>query len=183
LKCREPSVMLSCMAAGRLAAALVFACATALAAQTTSTSQIVVTVVDTTGAVVPGAHIGVVPLPASFPNGVGWLQFASTGSEQTSTESDRLGEATVSLAKGSYAVRIRARGFRQEFERVDIGDEPGQVLRVAVTAAPEFFGSGSPNVSPEPAIVQPESISLNTLIPLEPLQTITFCRRVRRHWF
>lgn len=97
--------MLPGMAAARLAAALLVVLATAVPAQNKASSPLVVTVVDHTGAVIPGAHVGGVQLPAE-PHHFDWFQYASTAPEQTSTQTDIVGEATVVLMNGSYALRI-----------------------------------------------------------------------------
>jgi hypothetical protein len=164
------------MAAVSLAAVLPLILAVALAAQNTSTSQIVITVVDQSGAVISGAHIGIVQLPAVIPNDDDWLHYASAAPEQTSTHVDGSGEATADLVKGSYAVKVSAPGFKGSFERIEVGNEPGQSLQVILDAAyGDLIITEGPKMLPEPT-------SLNIFIPLEPLQTISFTRPVRRRW-
>ena len=177
LKSRGSSAILPAMAAVRLAAVLPFVLAVALTAQNTSTSQVDVTVVDPTGAAIHGAHIGIIHLPTVY---IGdWLQYAHATPEETSVQTDLNGEATVGLAKGSYAIVVAANGFQPYAERLEVVDQASQSLRA--TLAGEYFGSGSPVVTREPEIPL-EPTPLDVFVPLEPLQSVTFARRFRRRW-
>jgi hypothetical protein len=171
--------MLPAMAAVRLTAALLVVIATAVTGQNTSTTQVVITVVDPTGAVIPGAHIGIIPLPASVRSDGDWLDYARTGAKEASTKTDRSGEATISLAKGSYAITITSPGFERHAERIDLADESGRSLRETLLIDSRPTG---PVVTPQ-FVIPLEPTSLDALIPLDPLQTITFTHRVRRRWF
>ena len=172
--------MLPGMAAVRLAAVLPLVLAAALTAQNTSRSQVVVTVIDQYGAVIAVAHVGIIQLPTVIPNGGDWLHYALTAPEQASTEIDASGEATVGLPKGSYAITIFAPGFKRYVERIEIRDESSQSLRATLAIDPVPFGPGP--VAGDLLVIPLEPTSLNVLIPLEPLQTVTFPRRARRRW-
>jgi hypothetical protein len=168
------------MAAVRsLAAVLLVVFASTLTAQNTSTGQVVVSVIDQSGAAIPGAHVGIIRLPSVVPNDGDWLQYALHASEQTSAQTDAYGGATVGLAKGFYAITIAASGFKRHSERIEIRDEPSQALRATL-----LLGSCTNCVEVRPGIPIPlEHASLNIFIPLEPLQTITVTNsQVRRRW-
>jgi hypothetical protein len=179
-KTSELGAMLRAITAARFAAVLLGILAAALSAQNTSTGQVVITVVDQSGAVIPGASIGMIQLPVAYPpipNNFDWVQYALHASEQTSTHANTSGEGTFSLAKGSYAVSIAAEGFAHFFERVEIQDQSDQSLRVTLNLVNGGCGVcvvKGIDVPLEPAI-------LNILIPLESLQAITLNpTRVRR---
>lgn len=91
--------MLPTMAAVRLAAFLPFVLVVAASAQTTSTTQVTVTVVDQSGARIPRARVAIISLPAVLPNELDWLNFASTAPEQAAAQTDAFGEATFGVAK------------------------------------------------------------------------------------
>jgi hypothetical protein len=180
LKAWELGAMLPAITAARFAAVLLGVLATALSAQNTSTGQVVITVVDQSGAVIPGASIGIIQLPVAnppIPNNFDWVDYALHASEQISTRANTSGEGTFSLAKGSYAVSIAAEGFARFFERVEIRDESNQSLRATLVLA-----DGGCGVCVVKGIDIPlEHAILNTFIPLESLQTITLnATRVRR---
>lgn len=169
------------MAAGRIAAVLLIVLAATVTAQNASTGRLVITVGDPSGAVVPGAHIGIIWLPRATPNDGDWLHYAYRASEQASAHTDASGEATVGLAKGSYVITISATGFKRYFERIEIRDETNQILRATL-----HIGDSCP---PLPCLVEARDITiplerdppLNVFIPLEPLQTMTPpAARVRR---
>jgi hypothetical protein len=164
--------MLPAITAARFAAVLIGVLATALSAQNTSTGQVVVTVVDQSGAVIPSASIGIIQLPVAnlpIPNNFDWVHYALHASEQISTHANTSGEGTFSLAKGSYAVSIAAEGFARFFERVEIRDKSNQFLRATLVLA-----DGGCGVCVVKGIDIPlEHAILNILIPLESLQTIT----------
>jgi hypothetical protein len=166
--------------AARFAAVLLGVLATGLGAQNTSTGQIVITVVDQSGAVIPGARIGMTQLPVAnppIPNNFDWVHCALHASEQVSTRANTSGEGTFSLAQGSYAVSIAAEGFARFFGRVEIRDESDQSLRATLVLV-----NGGCGVCVKEAVPIPlEHAVLNILIPLESLQTITLnATRVRR---
>jgi Carboxypeptidase regulatory-like domain len=148
--------MLPAITAARFAAVLLGVLATALGAQNTSTGQVVTTVVDQSGAVIPGASIGI---------------------SQMSTRANTSGEGTFRLTKGSYAVSIAAEGFARIFERVEIRDESNQSLKATLVLA-----DGGCGVCVVKGIDIPlEHAILIILIPLDSLQTITLhASRVRR---
>jgi hypothetical protein len=156
-----------------------------LTAQNASTGQVVITVIDQSGAVIPGAHIWIIRQPSVVPNEGDSLHHALHASEQASASAsantDAHGEATVGLAKGVYAITITATGFQRHLEQMEIRDEPNQALRTTLLIA----GTCSPcvTVAPEIEIPLEHTSSLNIFIPLEPLQTITVTNaRVRRRW-
>lgn len=161
------------MAAACIAAVLPVVLAATLTAQNASMGRVVVTVVDPTAAVIPGAHIGIIRLPSGAPNDGDWLHYAYHASEQASADTDGSGEATVGLAKGSYAVAVSAKGFNRYLERIEIRDETSQMVRATLRV-----GDSCP---PLPCLVEVrenavplERDSLLTIfIPLEPLQTMT----------
>jgi hypothetical protein len=173
--------MLPAIAAARFAAVLLAVLATALNAQNTSTGQVVITVVDQSGAPIPGASIGIIQLPVANPqirNNFDWVDYALHASEQLSTRANTSGEATVRLAKGRYAVSIvAAEGFARFFERVDIRDESNRSLRATLVLVNGGCGVCVKETVPIPL----EHPILNILIPLDSLQTITLnATRVRR---
>jgi hypothetical protein len=165
--------------AARFAAVLFIVLATALTAQNASTGKVVITVIDEAGAVIPGAHIGVILLPGAALNDRDWRNHALHAPEQASAHTDASGEATVGLAKGSYAIAIAADGFSSYLEKMEIRDQPSQALRATLRVA-----SCSPCVEVTREITIPlEHASLNIFIPLEPLHTITVANaRARRRW-
>jgi hypothetical protein len=183
LKIWKLGAMLPAMAAARLAAVLFVLLATVLSAQNTSTGQVVITVVDQGGAVIPGASIGIIQLPvATSPfvihNDADWVQYAFHALEQISTRANTSGEATLSLAKGSYAVSITAEGFARYFERIEIRDESNEYLRATLVVS---NGGCGVCVKETETAIPLEPATLNILIPLEPLQAITLnATRVRR---
>jgi hypothetical protein len=167
------------MAAARLAAVLSLVLAVALAAQDTLTSQVAITVIDQSGAVIPGAHIGIVQLPAVITNYGDLLQYAFTAPEQAPTRTNANGEVAVGLTKGSYVITIFANGFRRYVDRIEIRDEAGESLRFTLVIDQQYLrGDCMANCGPQ---IPLEPTSLNVFIPLEPLQTIALrARRVRR---
>jgi hypothetical protein len=71
--------MLRAITAARFAAILLGVLAAALSAQNTPTGQVIITVVDQSGAVIPGASIGMIQLPVAYPpipNNFDWVQYA-----------------------------------------------------------------------------------------------------------
>jgi hypothetical protein len=172
--------MLPAITAARFAAVLLGVLAIALRAQNTSTGQVVITVADQSGAVIPGASIGIIQLPVAdppIPNNFDWVHYALHASERISTHANTAGEGTFSLAKGSYAVSVTAEGFARFFERVEIRDESNQSLRATLVLA-----DGGCGVCVVKGIDIPlEHAILSILIPLQSLQTITLnATRVRR---
>ena len=126
------------MIAVRFTAVLLGVLATALCAQNTPTGQVVITVVDQSGAVIPGASIGIIQLPVANPpnpNNFDWVHYALHTSEQMSTRANTSGEGTFRLTKGSYAVSIAAEGFARFLERVEIRDESIQSFRATLLLA------------------------------------------------
>lgn len=168
------------MAAARLAALLLLGVAANLTAQSTSASQIVITVVDPTGTVIPGAYVRIIPLPVVIPDDGDWRHYAFRAPEQASAETSPSGEATFGLAKGNYALTIAAPGFQRYVEKVVIRDEPSQSLRPLLLVSPR--GSSASVFNCMSCVeISPELPSLDIFIPLEPLQTIALTpRRVRR---
>lgn len=164
------------MAAARLAASLLVFLTTALTAQNTSTSQVVITVIDQSGAVIPGAHIGIVALPEVVPGDGDWRHYAWSAPEQTSTETNASGEAAVGLARGSYAAVITVPGFKRGYEKIEGGDA-SQFLRATLVVAPTEDPISIKDERPE---VPLEPTFLNIFIPLVPLQTVAPTRRLRR---
>ena len=146
---------------------------------TVTAQNLVITVIDLSGAFVPGANIRIVWLPGAAQKDSDWLHYAFHASEQATAHTDATGEATVGLAKGNYAIAIVAQGFRPYFERIEIRDQPSQSLRATLVV-----GSCTQCVEVSSGIEIPvEHVSLNIFIPLEPLQTITVTNaRVRRRW-
>jgi hypothetical protein len=176
----ELGAMLPAITAARFAAVLLVVLATALSAQDTSTGQVLITVVDQAGEVIPGASIGIIQLPIAnppTPDTFDWLHYALHAPEQISTRANTSGEGTFSLAKGSYAVSIAAEGFARFFEILEIRDESNQSLRATLVVA-----NGGCGVCVVKGIEIPlEHAILNILIPLESLQTIPLnATRVRR---
>jgi hypothetical protein len=172
--------MLPTIVAARFAAVLLGVLATALCAQNTSTGQVVITVVDQSGGVIPGASIGIIQLPVAstpIPNNIDWVHYALHASEQISTRANTSGEGTFSLGKGSYAVSIAAEGFARFLERVEIRDEANHSLRATLVLA-----NGGCGVCVGKGIDIPlEHAILSILIPFESLQAITLnTTRVRR---
>lgn len=171
--------MLSAMAAVRIFAVVLVAFALSLAAQNTSTSRLDITVVDQSGAVVPGAHIGIIQLPAAIPNDGNWRDYAYTAPEQTSTKTDPNGKATVTLTKGGYAVAVSAPGFKHDYEMIDVADESSHSLRATLNVG--AIGGPFVVVDKRPGIPL-EPTTLTALIPLEPFQAVAVqAHRVRRH--
>jgi hypothetical protein len=130
--------MLPAITAARFAAVLLGVITTALSAQNTSTGQLVITVVDQTGGVIPGASIGIIQMPVAnplIPNNFDWAHYALHASEEISTRANTSGEGTFWLAKGSYAVSIASEGFARFVERVEIRDESNQSLRATLVLA------------------------------------------------
>jgi hypothetical protein len=172
--------MLPAITVARFAAVLLGFIATALGAQNTSTGQVVITVVDQSGTVVPSASIGIIQLPVAnpqIPNSFDWVDYALHAPEQLSSRANTSGEGTFSLVKGSYAVSIGAKGFARFFERVEVRDESNQSLRATLVLV-----NGGCGVCVKEAVPIPlEHAVLNILIPLESLQAITLnATRVRR---
>ena len=169
------------MAAARIAAVLPLVLAATLAAQNASMGRVVVTVVDPTAAVIPGAHIGIIRLPGGAPNDGDLLHYAYHASEQASADTDGSGEATFGLAKGSYAVAVSAKGFKRYVKRIEIRDGASQIVRATLRV-----GDSCPPLpclveASENAIPLERDSFLNAFIPLEPLQTMTPpAARVRR---
>jgi len=175
--------MFPAISAARLAAVLLVVLATILSAQNASTGQVVIAVVDQSGAAIPGARIGIIQLPIVtppfvVPSDADWLQHALHAPEQVSTRANSIGEATVRLNKGSYALSITAQGFARYLERIDVRDESSQPLRATLVVSPNVRGDCMSCAGPDIPLEHP---ILNFLIPLESLQTITLsATRVRR---
>jgi hypothetical protein len=173
--------MKSSFAAPLIAAVLLFVLASTVIAQNASTSRFVVTVVDQTGAVFPGALVRIIDL-SNAPND-DWLQYAVHALELASVYTDASGQAAVGLAKGSYAVAITAPGFKRYVEKLEIREEPTQALRVTLLIS-GTDGFGSPCVTADPVNIPLEQASPNIFIPLELLQTIALSDvSARRRWF
>ena len=164
--------ILQSMAAARLAAVLLVVFATDLAAQGISTGEVVITVIDSSGAFIPGARIGITQLPSVIPNDSDWLHYALTAPEQASTRAGAYGEATVGLAKGSYAVSIAASAFKRYFEKIEVRGESHLFLRATLALDQQHSVRGDCMACGGPEILL-ESTSLNIFIPLEPLQALT----------
>ena len=165
------------MAAARNAAVLLVLLAPALTAQNASTGQIVITVIDESGARVPGAQIGIIQLPSVVPNN-DWLPQALHTSKLVSIRVNGSGEATVGLAKGSYAVEVDASGFKHYFERIVVGNQSNKAIQARLIIDPDTARGDCMACT---IVIPLEPMSLNTVIPLEPLQTITLKpARVRR---
>jgi hypothetical protein len=163
--------ILPSMAAARFAAVLFIVLATALIAQSASTGQVVITVIDRSGAVIPGARIGIIRMPNSTADDAGWPQYALQGAEQVTTLANTYGEATVGLARGSYALSIISNGFKRQIERLEIRGDSQQSLKITL----DIDQTINPRADCMSCIVliPVEPISLDILIPLERLQTIT----------
>jgi PEGA domain len=172
--------MLPAITVARFAAVLLGVVSTALSAQSTSTGQLVITVIDQSGAVIPGASIGIIQLPVANPQSpynLDWIDYARHASVQTSTRANTSGVGTFSLAKGNYAISIAEEGFERFFERIEIRDESNQSLRATLVIVNGGCGVCVKETAPIPL----EPAVLNTLIPLESLQRITlFPTPVRR---
>jgi hypothetical protein len=169
------------MAAARIVAVLPVVLVATLTAQTALIGRVLVTVVDPTAAVIPGAHIGIIRLPSDAPNDGDLLHYAHHASEQASADTDGSGEANLGLAKGSYAVAVSAKGFNEYVTRIEIRDETSQIVRATLRV-----GDSCPplpclvEASENPVPLERDSF-LNEFIPLEPLQTMTLpAVRVRR---
>jgi len=163
-------------AAARLAAALLFVVPSALA-QDPSTIQVAITVADQTGAVIPDAHIGIIPMPASVASSNSWLDYAHHAAEPASSHTDPHGEALLILAEGNYVLSISARGFMRDYEKIEARPDSPQPLHVILKV--EWY-SGPILVNDAGLGIPTAPVSLNTFIPLEPLQPITLKpRRVR----
>ena len=78
---------------------------------TVTAQNLVITVIDLSGAFVPGANIRIVWLPGAAQKDSDWLHYAFHASEQAMAHSDATGEATVGLAKGNYAIAHRGPGI------------------------------------------------------------------------
>lgn len=166
------------MAAARFAAVLLFVLSTTLCAQDKPTSQLVVTILDTSGAVVPGARIGIIRLPSTTLGESDWLQSALHLPEQVSTNADSVGEATVSLTNGRYAVIIAASGFKRYLEKLEVGHESNRSIRIVLKIDPENVRGDCMACA---HVIPIEPMVLNALIPLEPLQSITL-KPVRKRY-
>ncbi len=165
--------------AARLATVLLVVLASALTAQNTPTNQVVIAVVDQTGAVIPGAHIGIVQLPEVIASEGERLRYASTTPEQATADTGPDGRATVDLGKGSYVVTISARGFQRYSEKIKVAGEASQNLRATLVVGYAYSG---PVVDTRP-VIPTEPTSLTASIPLESLQTTTLkASRIRRRW-
>jgi len=124
------------MVAARFAAALLVALAVPLTAQNTPDYKVVIKVVDVGyGQAIRGARIGIVQLPSAFPNDGDYFQYAIHASELVSTQANAHGLAVVRLAKGSYVIKIVAEGFAHTLQRVEIRDQPTQLLVVKLSIA------------------------------------------------
>lgn len=163
------------------AALFLIVLASTLTAQNAPTGQVVITVIDQTGAAIPDAHIRLVSLPSAIPSDSDWLNYAFHTSEQTLAHTDATGEATIGLANGAYAVAITAQGFRGYFERIEIREGMSRSVRATLA-----IGSGCTEcvtVQPDHEIRVEHGVSLSIFIPLEPLQTIIVTNaRARRRW-
>jgi len=149
-------------------------------ASTVTAQNIVITVVDQSGAVIPGARIGFVLLPGAALNQSDWPNYALHASEKATAFTDASGKATVDLAKGSYAVSIAAPGFNRYTGRIEVQDGLDQSLRRTLHIA---VGICTVCLTPEIPIPLEHAPPPNNFIPLEPLQTITVTPiRVRRRW-
>ena len=149
-------------------------------ASTVTAQNIVITVVDQSGAVIPVARIGIVLLPGAALNQSDWPNYALHASEKATAFTDASGKAIVDLAKGSYAVSIAAPGFNRYTERIEVQDGLDQSLRRTLHIA---VGICTVCLTPEIPIPLEHAPHPNNFIPLEPLQTITVTPiRVRRRW-
>lgn len=160
--------------AARFAAVFFTVLATTLVAQNALTGHVVIAVIDQAGAVLPGASIGIIQVPDST---AGWLEYALRGAEQIMTRTNALGEASVGLSKGSYAVSITSYGFKRHIERIEIrGDQSLRAMLVidqTINPRSDCMGCF--------VLIPMETTSLDVSIPLEPLQTIALpATRVRR---
>lgn len=170
LKIRPIGGMLPCMAAARFAAVLLFVLSTILCAQDRPTSRLVVTILDTSGAVVPGARIGIISLPSITQEESDLLQSALHSPEQVSTNANGAGEAAVDLTNGRYAVIVTASGFERYLEKLAVRDEPNRSVRIVLKINPENVRGDCMACT---QVIPVEPMVLNAPIPLEPIQSIT----------
>jgi hypothetical protein len=162
--------------AARFAAVFFTVLATTLVAQNALTGHVVIAVIDQAGAVLPGASIEIIQVPDST---AGWLEYALRGAEQITTRTNALGEASVGLSKGSYAVSITSYGFKRHIERIEIRGDSTQSLR-AMLVIDQTINPRSDCMGCF-VLIPMETTSLDVSIPLEPLQTIALpATRVRR---
>jgi len=161
-----------------VAALYLFVLISILPAQNAKTGQVVITVVDRSGTIIPGAHVGIIGLPSTTSNDGDWQRYALHASEQVSAETDASGKTILRLAKGSYVANIAAVGFNRYLDKIVIRDEQSQTFRAELFVA----GTCSPCLTVAPEIEIPlERVYLpNLVIPLEPLQMVTLPVRFRR---
>jgi hypothetical protein len=169
------------MAPTGLAVVLFVVLAASLTAHDATTGQVVITVIDPSGAVISGARIGIIQLPSDLPDDGDWLHYALTAPNPVLIPAN-YEEATFTLAKGRYAVSITAYGFKLYSQKIEIQDALSQSLRATLALAPHngredcmTCGGKGPEIPLEPT-------SANIFIPLEPLQTMapTTTRVLRR---
>jgi hypothetical protein len=148
-------------------------------ASTVTAQNIAITVLDPSGAVIPGAHIGIISLLGAARNDSDWLHYALFASEQATAHTDAAGKATADLAKGSYVISIAAPGFQRYIERIEVQDGLSQSLRPTLLPG----NSGCTVCVTTGTMIPLEQSYLNIFIPLEPLQTLTVApARARRRW-
>jgi hypothetical protein len=167
------------MVAARLSAILLIALAATLSAQTPPTNQVAITITDPTGAVIPGARVSIIQLPDAIPPDNDGRTYAHRESAKVTGFSDSVGEATFSLAPGSYAIAITAPAFKPDERRIDVSDNSHQPSTMTFALQ---VGISGPVVEVQGPEIPLEAEFPDFSIPLQPLPTIRpTSTRVRKH--
>jgi hypothetical protein len=132
---------------------------------------------------IAGASIEIYSMPSATPDNNEWLD-ALHKPVRASTHADRSGETTIALAIGYYAAYIVAKGFEGRFERIEIRDASTLSLKPALSIDQSWSGYSGPVDYYSSSRFPTESYTIDVLLPLEPLQTISVhARKAHRRWW
>jgi hypothetical protein len=159
-----------CVAAVRIAAFVLAVLVPLAGAQQSSQRQLLVRVLDTTGGVIPKAHISIEP------------PFTSIDSD---LKTDSRGQATLALPAGSYTLLVSMPGFKQWIQQIGVQSGMDQTVTVSLEVDPRWSSSRPGPGCPLDTRIGLQTIARNDLIPpaalsnLAPLPT----RLSKKHWW
>jgi hypothetical protein len=132
----------------------------AMAAPQAATSPVSILVIDANGARIPHASIRVVPSPDPA---------------RAKTEADEIGQLSLNLSTGSYALFVEARGFRAAATHIEVkGIKEVQIVPVRLEVA---MTDSAPTPEPDPGLTTPSTMPMGQLIaPTDELRVSAYTK-------
>jgi hypothetical protein len=133
----------------------------AVAAPQAVTSPVTIRVIDASGAVIPYAAIRVVPPPDPAP---------------AKMETDEVGQLSLNLSAGNYAMFVEARGFRAASTHIDVqGTKEVQIVPVRLEIWAMVDWGPVPDLAPPPT---PSTMPMGKLIePTDDLRVSAYTKQ------